>query len=120
MNEHSYSNGEMFPSAMRTRGLARLVGMPTPGYVIWTTEMRLIDGTGSRMPQSGVFRMDGSNMENNGEQPDVRVPMSPEDWLAGRDPQLDKAIELLIGSSASDPLKVVSPGLPRTPAGVSR
>ncbi|HXI50169.1 MAG TPA: S41 family peptidase [Candidatus Saccharimonadales bacterium] len=120
MNEHSYSNGEMFPNAMRTRGLARLVGMPTPGYVIWTTEMRLIDGTGSRMPQSGVFRMDGSNMENNGEQPDVRVPMSPEDWLAGRDPQLDKAIELLIGSSASDPVKVVSPGLPRTPAGVSR
>ena len=106
MNEHSYSNGEMFPNAMRTRGLARLVGMPTPGYVIWTSEMRLVDGTGARMPGSGVFRIDGSNMENNGEQPDVRVPMSPEDWLADRDPQLDKAIELLMGSSESDKLKI--------------
>jgi len=109
MNEHSYSNGEMFPNAMRTRGLARLVGMPTPGYVIWTSEMRLVDGTGARMPGSGVFRIDGSNMENNGEQPDFRVPMSPEDWLADRDPQLDKAIELLIGSSESDKPKIGGP-----------
>ena len=105
MNEHSYSNGEMFPSAMRTRGLAKLVGMPTPGYVIWTSDMRLVDGTGARMPGSGVFRLDGTNMENRGEQPDVRVPMSPEDWLAGRDPQLDKAIEILLGSSEKDKLK---------------
>ncbi|MBM3493356.1 MAG: hypothetical protein FJX72_03385, partial [Armatimonadetes bacterium] len=36
MNEHSASNAEMFPSAMKTRGIAKLVGMPTPGYVIWT------------------------------------------------------------------------------------
>ncbi|MBI3721593.1 MAG: PD40 domain-containing protein, partial [Fimbriimonas ginsengisoli] len=102
LNEHSYSNGEMFPSAMRIRGLARLVGQPTPGYVIWTTEMRLVDGTGARMPQSGVFRLDGSNMENNGEQPDVRVALSPADWLAGRDPQLDQAIELLIGPGGKE------------------
>jgi len=110
MNEHSYSNGEMFPSAMRTRGLAKLVGMPTPGYVIWTSDMRLVDGTGARMPGSGVFRLDGTNMENRGEQPDVRVPMSPEDWLAGRDPQLDKAIEILLGSSESDKLKPLAVG----------
>lgn len=101
LNEHSYSNGEMFPSAMRIRGLATLVGMPTPGYVIWTSELRLVDGTGARMPGGGVFRLDGSNMENNGEKPDIRVPLSPEDWLAGRDPQLDKAIELLAGKSES-------------------
>ncbi len=99
MNEHSYSNGEMFPSAMHTRGLATLVGMPTPGYVIWTSELRLVDGTGARMPGSGVYRLDGTNMENNGEKPDIRVPLSPGDWLAGRDPQLDKAIELLVGKS---------------------
>lgn len=96
MNEHSYSNGEMFPDAMRTRGLAKLVGMPTPGYVIWTSSMRLVDGTGARMPQSGVFRLDGSPQENQGEQPDYLVPLPPGDWLNDRDPQLDKAIELLL------------------------
>jgi tricorn protease len=96
MNEHSYSNAEMFANAMRARGLARfIVGMPTPGYTIWTTDMRLVNGSKARMPQSGVFRLDGSNMENNGEQPDVHIPLSTDDWLSERDPQLDKAIELL-------------------------
>jgi tricorn protease len=97
MNEHSYSNGEIFPNAMRARGLATLIGMPTPGYVIWTMELRLVDGTGARMPMSGAYRLDGTNLENNGEQPDLRVPLSPEDWLSDRDPQLDRAIEQVIG-----------------------
>ena len=95
MNEHSYSNAEIFPDAMRARGLAKVVGMPTPGYVIWTDSLKLVDGTSARMPQSGAFRLDGTNMENNGEQPDVEIPMSPDDWLAERDPQLEKAIEML-------------------------
>jgi Tol biopolymer transport system component/C-terminal processing protease CtpA/Prc len=96
INEHSYSNGEMFPCAMRQRGLARLVGMPTPGYVIWTYPLRLVDGTGARMPFSGVYRLNGTPQENQGEAPDFRVALSPEDWLTGRDPQLDRAIELLL------------------------
>ncbi|HTD85200.1 MAG TPA: S41 family peptidase [Candidatus Binatia bacterium] len=101
MNEHSYSNAEIFPNAMRTRGLAKLVGMPTPGYVIWTDSMKLVDGTGARMPQSGAYRIDGTAEENNGEQPDVRVPMTPDDWLAERDPQLDKAVEMLVTPSGA-------------------
>src|SRR5262249_27645980 len=117
MNEHSYSNGEMFPSAMRARGLARLVGMPTPGYVIWTTEMRLVDGTGARRPQRGVSRLNGSNMENNGEQPDVLVLMSPEDWLANRDPQLDKAIELFLGAPSHDSPQLINPTAARVTSG---
>ena len=95
MNEHSYSNAEIFPAAMRARGLAKLVGMTTPGYVIWTDGLKLVDGTSARMPQSGAFRLDGTNEENTGEQPDYEVPLSPDDWLADRDPQLEKAIELL-------------------------
>ena len=107
MNEHSYSNAEIFPSAMRARGLAKLVGMPTPGYVIWTDALKLVDGTSARMPQSGAFRIDGTNEENIGEQPDVLVPLSPDDWLAERDPQLEKAIELLTGSAeAKAPVEV--------------
>jgi tricorn protease len=95
MNEHSYSNAEIFPYATRIRGLARLVGMPTPGYVIWTDGLKLVDGTSARMPQNGSYRLDGTTQENNGEKPDVLVPLSADDWVAARDPQLDKAIELL-------------------------
>ncbi len=103
MNEHSYSNGEMFPYAMRARGLAKLVGMPTPGYVIWTFPLKLVDGTNARMPMTGVYRLDGTTMENLGEQPDVLVRLSPEDWLADRDPQLDKAISILTGKEFAKP-----------------
>lgn len=95
MNEHSYSNAEIFPYAIRARGLGKLVGMPTPGYVIWTDSLRLVDGTSARMPQTGSYRLDGTNQENLGEAPDIQVPLSPQDWLAERDPQLDKAIEIL-------------------------
>jgi len=92
----SYSNAEMFPNAMRTRGLAKLVGMPTPGYVIYTSGARLIDGTSIRIPGTGVFRLDGSNLENDGVVPDFLVEVRPEDFFAGRDPQLDKAIDVLL------------------------
>jgi len=100
MNEHSYSNAEIFPYEMRVRGLAKLVGMRTPGYVIWTDGLTLVDGTSARMPQSGFYRLDGTTQENNGEKPDVQVPLTPDDWLKGRDPQLDKAIDVLMAQAA--------------------
>lgn len=96
MNEHSFSNAEMFPAAMKARGLATLVGAPTPGYVIWTWGLPLVDGTSARMPGSGVYRLDGTPMEDMGEQPDYAVPLTQEDWLAERDPQLDKGLEVLL------------------------
>jgi tricorn protease len=96
MNEHSYSNAEIFAYAMRARHLARLVGQPTPGYVIWTDSLQLVNGTSARIPQSGFYRLDGSPQEGHGEVPDFLVPLPPADWLAGRDPQLDKALELLL------------------------
>ena len=102
LNEHSYSNGEMFPYAMRERGLAKLVGMPTPGYVIWTSTFTLTDGTKARIPGRGVFRMDGSNMENIGEKPDFQLWVTPDQWLKGEDPQLTKAIDLLREKPVND------------------
>ena len=42
-----------------------------------------------------------TTQENNGEKPDFQVELTPEDWLANRDPQLDKAIDLLSPGPAS-------------------
>ncbi len=95
-NETSFSNAEMFPSAMRSRGLAKLVGKPTPGYVIYTYSLNLVDGTGARMPSTGSYRLDGTPMENNGQRPDYDVDWTAEQYLAGEDPQIDKAIEVLL------------------------
>lgn len=94
--ETSFSNAEMFPAAMKSLGLATLVGMQTPGYVIYTGGSRLVDGTSIRIPGGGVYRVDGSPLENNGQKPDIEVDLTPEDFFAGRDPQLTKAVEHLM------------------------
>ncbi len=97
MAESSFSNAEMFPNSMKTRHLATLVGMPTPGYVIYTGGFILVDGTSARMPGTGVYRLDGSPQEDMGCQPDYKVDITPEQYFSGIDPQLDKAIEVLLG-----------------------
>ena len=94
-DETSFSNAEMFPEAMRARKLAKLVGHPTSGYVIYTGGLPLVDGTQGRMPGTGVYRVDGTPMENLGVRPDFIVDVSPEEYLQGIDPQLAKAIEVL-------------------------
>ncbi len=95
MGDSSFSNAEMFPYGMRSTGLAKLVGEPTPGYVIWTLGLGLVDGTSARMPFQGVWRTDGTPLENIGEKPDYLVPWSTPEYFAGKDPQLEKAISLL-------------------------
>ncbi len=96
MGETSYSNAEMFPAAMRARKLATLVGMPTPGYVIYTYGFPLIDGTSARMPSTGAFTLEGKNLEDNGQQPDIKVDITVDQYLRGEDPQLDAAIDALM------------------------
>jgi len=95
-DQQSYSNGECFTTSIRANKLGKVVGMPTPGYVIWTYSMGLVDGTSARMPLKGAWRMDGSPTENSGEQPDIRVEYTAEDYRLGRDPQLDVAIEEIL------------------------
>lgn len=96
ISETSFSDAELYPGGMKSRGFATLVGMPTPGYVIGTYGLPLLDGTSARMPAWAWFRLNGENTENNGVLPDVRVDWKAEDYLKGVDPQLDKAIEVLM------------------------
>jgi len=95
-NQHSFSNAEIFSHAIKTIGRGTLVGETTFGGVISTGSARLIDGTTIRMPFRGWYLPDGTDMENNGAEPDVRVPQTPADEAAGRDPQLEAAVEELL------------------------
>ncbi len=94
-NERSASDAEMFPDGFRTLGLGKIVGVPTYGAVIGTGSYRLLDGSTIRTPSFGVYTAKGDNMENYGVPPDVYVDNGPADFLAGRDMQIEKAIEVL-------------------------
>jgi len=97
-NWRSASNAEMFPAGFRALGLGKVIGTPTMGAVIGTGSYSLIDGSTVRTPGVGVFLADAkhTNMENYGVQPDILVDNSPEDYLAGRDRQLEAAVTELM------------------------
>lgn len=97
-NWRSASNAEMFPAGFRALGLGKVVGTPTMGAVIGTGSYSLIDGSTVRTPGVGVYLADPkrTNMENNGVQPDMLVDNSPAETLAGRDRQLEVAVEELM------------------------
>jgi tricorn protease len=109
-NWRSASNSEMFPAGFRALGLGKVIGTPTMGAVIGTGSYSLIDGSTVRTPGVGVFLADKArtNMENYGVKPDVFVENSPEDNLAGRDRQIEVAVQELlkeIGSKAQQARK---------------
>ncbi len=95
INNRSFSDAEIFPHAVRTLGLGKLVGQQTGGQVIGTRNIRLIDGSIFRTPRIGVITVKGVNMEKEGVIPDYRVDLSPDDLARGQDPQLDKAVHVL-------------------------
>jgi tricorn protease len=95
INNRSYSDAEIFPSAFKTLGLGKVIGQATGGFVIGTTQIRLIDGSSFRTPRTGVFTVKGVNMEKQGVLPDIAVDAVPEDMAKGIDAQLNKAVETL-------------------------
>jgi len=96
INNRSYSDAEIFPSAFRTLGLGKVVGQATGGMVIGTGATRLIDGSMFRLPRTGVYTVKGVNMEREGVVPDVPVQAVPEDLAKGIDAQLNKSVEVLL------------------------
>lgn len=96
-NQGSYSNAEIFSHAVKTLGLAKLVGMPTFGAVISTGGTGLIDGSYFRIPFRGWYVAGtGKNMENGPAVPDYIVETQPEDEANGIDRQLKKAVQVLL------------------------
>jgi tricorn protease len=97
INQGSASDAEIFPHGFKYDGLGKLVGVPTMGAVIGTSDRTLLDETTTfRVPQTGWTTAEGQLMENWGVPPDILVENTPEDLLAGRDHQLEVATRDLL------------------------
>ena len=94
-NERSASNAEMFPEGFRTLGLGKIVGTPTYGAVIGTGAYRLLDGSIDPHAQLRRLHRQRRQLRKLGVQPDVLIDNTPADFLAGRDRQIEKAVEVL-------------------------
>ncbi|KAF5027912.1 hypothetical protein DSECCO2_664630 [anaerobic digester metagenome] len=76
--------------------MGKVVGYPSSGAVIGTWEYSLIDGSSMRMPGSGWYKMDGTNMEGTGAMPDIIVENTLNDLLQNKDAQLERAVKELL------------------------
>ena len=106
LDEDTASDGDQFAWAFRQAGLGPLVGKRSWGGVvgIYPSRTPLIDGGRTMVPEAGSAGADGEwVIEGHGVEPDVVVENDPSAVLAGRDPQLEKAIELLLEKLETDP-----------------
>ncbi len=97
-NEFAGSDGDIVNAAIKALGIGPVVGTRTWGGTIGI-DMRyhLVDGTLVTQPRYATW-LKGQEwaVENHGVDPDVEVVMAPQDYAAGRDPQLDTAIRLAL------------------------
>ena len=95
-NQHSLSDAEDLTEGYRFLKLGKVVGEPTAGWIIFTWNTTLFDGTTFRLPRSMITGNDGKNMELNPRQVDISVTRPIGESLTGKDSQLDAAVRELL------------------------
>jgi tricorn protease len=109
-DEFAGSDGDIVTAAIKLLGLGPVVGTRTWGGVVGIDGVpghELVDGTHMTVPRY-AFSFDeyGWGVENYGVDPDVEVLLTPDDWAAGHDPQLETAVRLVLEALEKQPPKV--------------
>lgn len=98
-NQHSLSDAEDLSEGYRALKIGKIVGEPTAGWIIFTWNTNLFDGTTFRLPRQGITTNDGKNMELNPRPVDIAVTRPIGESLTGKDSQLDAAVRVLMGGN---------------------
>ncbi|HLR49241.1 MAG TPA: PDZ domain-containing protein [Candidatus Sphingobacterium stercoripullorum] len=109
INEDAGSGGDMMPYMFRFKGLGKLVGRTTMGILVGISGYPpLIDGGRITSPNFGVFDLNGNYIiENEGVAPDIFIEQTPKEILQGKDPQLEKTVEILLEEMKTYPYKTI-------------
>jgi C-terminal processing protease CtpA/Prc len=95
-NMHSLSDAEDFSEGYRTMKLGKIVGEPTAGWIIYTSNDVLFDGSSVRIPFVRIRGADNTDMERHPRAVDIAVTRAMGESYAGRDSQLDAAVKTLL------------------------
>lgn len=95
VNAGSASASEILAGALREHGIATLVGTRTFGKGSVQELVKLTPETSLKVTVARWFTPNGLSISDGGLAPDVEVKLTPEDIEKKKDPQMDKAIELL-------------------------
>ena len=95
INEMAGSGGDLMPYMFKRRGVGPLVGKRTWGGLVHTADTpAFVDGGSMIAPRGGFIDRDGKwAVENEGVAPDIDVENWPKEVIAGKDPQLERAVE---------------------------
>jgi tricorn protease len=111
IDETAGSGGDLLPWMFRKFQLGPLVGKRTWGGLVGILGFPvLMDGGQVTAPNLAIWTEDGFIVENEGVAPDVEVEQTPADVIAGKDPQLEKAIAIALEQLAKNP-----PATPKRP-----
>ncbi len=115
IDETAGSGGDYLPYLFRQARLGTLVGKTTWGGLVGVLGYpEFIDGGVVTAPNVAFYDEKGFGIENVGTPPDVEVEQWPSEVIAGHDPQLEKAIEILLQQLKSNPPKQVpEPAFPK-------
>jgi carboxyl-terminal processing protease len=95
INEGSASAAEILAGSLQDYGLAVIVGVKTFGKGSVQDFVEYDDGSALKITVSEWITPNGRSIDEHGIEPDVEVQMTEEDYDAGNDPQLDKAVEIV-------------------------
>ncbi len=97
INEGSASASEILAGALRDNRSIQLIGKTSFGKGSIQSLERLSDGSSIKITIARWLTPKGETISEKGLAPDLEVDMTPEDYEKERDPQLDKAIEVIKG-----------------------
>jgi len=111
IDETAGSGGDLFPYLWRKNGLGKMIGKRTWGGLVGVLGYpEFIDGGSVTAPNVGFWDKDGYRVENEGVAPDIEVEQWPAEVMAGKDPQLERAIAEIMKELKAKP--VVAPKRP--------
>jgi tricorn protease len=105
-NEYAGSDGDIFSHCFKLMKLGTLIGKRTWGGVIgiWPRHI-LVDGSLTSQPEFSFWFVDvGWGVENYGTDPDIPIEIAPQDWVQGKDPQMEKAIQVILEQLKNSPV----------------
>ena len=105
INQYAGSGGDCFPYYFRLAGLGPVIGKRTWGGLVGISHnLPLVDGGGVTMPDFGFWDLSGKwAVENHGVDPDIEVENPPDALVAGKDPQLERAIQYSLDELKTHP-----------------
>ncbi len=114
IDETAGSGGDYLPYLFRQAKLGKIIGKTTWGGLVGILGFpEFIDGGSVTAPNVAFYDEKGFGIENVGTAPDVEVEQWPADVVMGKDPQLEKAIQIIMEQlKATPPKKIKTPAYP--------